>query len=157
MNRIGLVDVDKTNFPNLALMKIAAYHKKQGDEVEFANPLFGNYDRVYMSKIFTFTPDVFDYYDCEVVKGGTGYDITSKLPPEIDRIQPDYSLYGIKDTALGFLTRGCVNKCKWCIVPIKEGGATPYMSIEEIVTRADGSIIKRAVLMDNNILALPYM
>lgn len=83
MYRIGLVDVDKTHFPNLALMKIAAYHKQQGDEVEFANPLFGNYDRVYMSKIFTFTPDVYDFYDCEIVKGGTGYDITSQLPPQL--------------------------------------------------------------------------
>lgn len=156
MYRIGLVDVDKTHFPNLALMKIAAYHKQQGDEVEFANPLFGNYDRVYMSKIFTFTPDVCDFYDCEVVKGGTGYDITSQLPPPIDKMQPDYSLYGITDTAFGFLTRGCVNKCKWCIVPKKEGFARPYMTIDEIATRADGSIIKRTVLMDNNILALSY-
>lgn len=77
-------------------------------------------------------------------------------PPPIDKMQPDYSLYGITDTAFGFLTRGCVNKCKWCIVPKKEGFARPYMTIDEIATRADGSIIKRAVLMDNNILALSY-
>lgn len=156
MDRIGIVDVDGTKFPNLALMKIAAFHRSQGDTVEWANPLFGKYDRVYMSKVFTFTPDVYDYYDCEVVKGGTGYDIASKLPDEIDRLQPDYSLYGITDTAYGFLTRGCPNNCKWCVVPRKEGRPSPYMTIDEIATRPDGSIIKRAVLMDNNILATDY-
>lgn len=72
---IGLVDVDGHNFPNLAIGKIAAYHRSIGDSVEWASPLFGNYDRVYASKVFTFTPDFTDYYDCEVVKGGTGYDI----------------------------------------------------------------------------------
>ena len=156
MNRIGIVDVDGTKFPNLALMKISAWHKQQGDNVEFANPLFGNYDRVYQSKVFTFTPDTNDIFNCEVIKGGTGYDITSKLPDEIDRLQPDYSLYGITDTAFGFLTRGCVNRCKWCIVPVKEGKVRPYMTIDEIATRQDGTIIKNAVLMDNNVLSCDY-
>ena len=54
---IGLVDVDGHNFPNFALMKIAAYHKAKGDDVEWAMPMFVQYDRVYQSKIFTFTPD----------------------------------------------------------------------------------------------------
>lgn len=117
---IGLIDVDGHNFPNLALMKISAYHKAIGDNVEWANPLFGDYDKVYKAKVFTFTEDNYDTYNCEVVKGGTGYDITSKLPKEIDDMQPDYSLYGIKDISYGFLTRGCPNRCKWCIVPIKE-------------------------------------
>ena len=156
MNRIGIVDVDGTKFPNLALMKISTWHKQQGDNVEFANPLFGNYDRVYQSKVFTFTPDINDIFNCEVIKGGTGYDITSKLPDEIDRLQPDYSLYGITDTAFGFLTRGCVNRCKWCIVPVKEGQVRPYMTIDEIATRPDGTIIKNAVLMDNNVLSCDY-
>ena len=98
MNRIGIVDVDGTKFPNLALMKISAWHKQQGDDVEFANALFGCYDRVYQSKVFTFTPDTTDIFNCEVVKGGTGYDIASKLPDEIDRLQPDYSLYGITES-----------------------------------------------------------
>lgn len=68
--KIGLVDVDgKGNgFPNLALMKIAAYHKAQGDEVEWANPMFGKYDKVYKSKVFTFSEDDGDIYDCEVIK-----------------------------------------------------------------------------------------
>lgn len=81
---IGIVDVDGHNFPNFALMKISAWHKSQGDNVEIALPMFGNYDRVYQSKIFTFTPDEQTDWQCEVVKGGTGYDIHSRLPEEIE-------------------------------------------------------------------------
>lgn len=75
---IGLVDVDGHNFPNFALMKIAAFHKSKGDSVEWAMPLFGHYDRVYKSKIFTFTPDDPTDWRCEVIRGGTGYDIRSR-------------------------------------------------------------------------------
>lgn len=151
---IGLVDVDGHNFPNLALGKIASYHRSLGDIVEWANPLFGNYDRVYMSKVFTFTPDCLDVYDCEVLKGGTGYDYTTKLPDYIDRLQPDYSIYPNIDrkTAYGFLTRGCPNKCKWCIVPLKEGNVKPYMDVDEIAIDGRTNLI----LMDNNILASDY-
>lgn len=154
---IGLIDVD-SKMPNYALMKISAYHKAKGDAVCFYSPLFGEYDRVYMSKVFTFTPD---YGYCisnakEIYKGGTGYDMHVTLPDEIDRLQPDYTLYGGRidhRTCMGFLTRGCVNKCKWCIVPRKEGGMRPYMDIDEITQ--DG---KRpyAILMDNNVLASDY-
>ena len=52
--RIGLVDVDGHNFPNLALMKLSAWHKCRGDTVEFADPAVRRYDKVYMSKVFTF-------------------------------------------------------------------------------------------------------
>ena len=92
---IGIVDVDGHNFPNFALMKISAWHKSQGDNVEIALPLFGNYDRVYQSKIFTFTPDSADFDGkCEVVRGGTGYDIHSRLPETIEQSTAmDYSLY----------------------------------------------------------------
>ena len=73
MARIGLVDVDGHNFPNFALMKISAFHKSLGDEVEWADAMFGgDYDKVYMSKIFTFSPDYPFQFDCEVIKGGTG-------------------------------------------------------------------------------------
>lgn len=151
--KIGLVDVDGYNgFPNLALMKISAWHKAQGDSVEFAAPLFcGEYDRIYKSKVFTFTPDDYTPYDCEVIKGGTGYDYTTKLPDEIDRMQPDYSLYNIKNLSYGFLTRGCPNKCAWCVVPQKEGDVRPYMDIDYV---ANGN--RKIILMDNNILASDY-
>jgi hypothetical protein len=116
--------------------------------------MFGRYDRVYKSKVFNFTPDDYTPYDCEVVKGGTGYDIHSKLPEEIDCLQPDYSIYPQVDkrTAYGFLTRGCPNKCKWCVVPKKEGGIRPYMDVEEIAIEGRTNLI----LMDNNVLAIDY-
>ena len=100
-------------------MKLSAWHKSHGDSVEFANPMFGRYDRVYMSKVFTFTADCADYYPCEIVRAGTGYkDYTITLPDEIEHICPDYSLYSVNE-AFGFLTRGCPNGCPWCIVPHK--------------------------------------
>ena len=115
--RIGLVDVDGKNFPNLALMKLSAWHKSHGDSVEFADPMFGKYDRVYMSKVFTFTEECLDIYHCEVIRGGTGFhDYSNILSDEVEHICPDYSLYGV-DEAYGFLTRGCPNHCPWCIVP----------------------------------------
>lgn len=146
--RIGLVDVDGHNFPNLALMKLAAWHKRRGDTVEFANPAARPYDKVYMSKVFTFSQDCTDRYDCEVVRAGTGYrDYATTLPEEIEHICPDYSLYGVGE-AYGFLTRGCVNRCPWCIVPHKEGGIRAHADIGEFL---DGR--RSAVLLDNNVLA----
>lgn len=151
---IGLIDVDGHNFPNLALMKISAYHKARGDKVDWAKPLFGDYDRVYKSKVFRFTPDIAYQFSCETIQGGTGYDIHSNLPKEIDHTQPDYSIYPFIDnkTAYGFLTRGCPNKCKWCVVPRKEGDIKPYMDVEEIAINGRTNLI----LMDNNILACDY-
>lgn len=154
MANIGLIAVD-SNYPNLALIKISAYHKRLGDRVEWYNA-FTHYDKVYMAKVFMFTPDFTQCItnaDC-IERGGTGYDISKVLPPEIDRLQPDYSIYPKVDsrTAYGFLTRGCPNKCKWCIVPEKEGKIAPYMDIEEIaVDKRD-----RIILMDNNVLASDY-
>ena len=85
--RIGLVDVDGHNFPNIALMKLSAWHKRQGDTVEFADPAKECYDKVYMSKVFTFSRDCTDRYDCEVVRAGTGYrDYATMLPEEIEHI-----------------------------------------------------------------------
>ena len=96
--RIGLVDVDGHNFPNIALMKLSAWHKRRGDTVEFADPAVRRYDKVYMSKVFTFSRDCTDRYDCEVVRAGTGYrDYATMLPEEIEHICPDYSLYGVPE------------------------------------------------------------
>ena len=146
--RIGLVDVDGHNFPNIALMKLSAWHKRRGDTVEFADPAARRYDKVYMSKVFTFSRDCTDRYDCEVVRAGTGYrDYATILPEEIEHICPDYSLYGVKE-AYGFLTRGCVNHCPWCVVPHKEGEVRAHADIEEFL---DGR--RSAVLLDNNVLA----
>lgn len=158
--RVGLVDVDGSAkkkkwgakpYPNIALCKIARYHRECGDSVEWAIP-FCHYDIVYKSKIFNFSVEDKVCYDAdEVIIGGTGYDLRSKLPDEIDRLQPDYSIYPIiqRNTAYGFLTRGCPNKCPWCVVPRKEGAIRPYMDVDEIAV--DGR--RNIILMDNNILA----
>lgn len=129
--KIGLIDVDGHNFPNLALMKIAAYHKSLGDDVEWYDPMFsGHMDKVYMSKIFTFTDDyIYNIDSEEIVKGGTGYFYPTggtELPEEIEHIYPDYSIYydkipATRETAYGFLTRGCPRGCDFCIVGKKEG------------------------------------
>lgn len=152
--KIGLIDVDYSGFCNLALMKISAWHKSIGDEVEWYSQLC-NYDKVYMAKVFSFTPDYGYYVNApNVEKGGTGYDLKKTLPDYIDRLQPDYSIYPSIDnkTAYGFLTRGCPNHCKWCIVPKKEGDIKPYMDVEEIAINGRNNLI----LMDNNILASDY-
>lgn len=129
--KIGLIDVDGHNFPNLPLMKLSAYHKSIGDSVEWYEPMFSDHmDKVYMSKVFTFTPDYEYYIDADdIVKGGTGYsypDGGEALADEIEHIYPDYSIYYeklpiVKDTAYGFLTRGCPRGCDFCIVGKKEG------------------------------------
>lgn len=158
--KIGLVDIDghakkkkwgATIYPNLALCKIARYHRMRGDVVEWANAFF-HYDRIYISKVFNFSPDDLTAYDAdEIIRGGTGYDIHSQLPDDIDQLQPDYSIYPNipPDTAYGFLTRGCPNKCKWCVVPRKEGYIRPYMDVDQIAIEGRTKL----VLMDNNILA----
>jgi len=153
---VALLAVD-SNYPNLALMKVSAWHKSQGDTVEWYNP-FDTYDRLYMAKVFSFTPDygfVIANVRGEVVRGGTGYDIRSSLPGDMDRLQPDYSLYPAVDsrTSYGFLTRGCPNRCRWCVVPQKEGGIRPYMDVDDITLHGERPY---AVLMDNNVLACDY-
>lgn len=153
---VALLAVDST-YPNIALMKISAYHKSQGDTVDWYNP-FDTYDRLYMAKVFSFTPDygyVIPNVRGSVVRGGTGYDIHSTLPDDIDRLQPDYSLYPTIDgrTSYGFLTRGCPNRCRWCVVPQKEGCIRPYMDIDDITLHGARPY---AVLMDNNVLACDY-
>ena len=145
---IGLHDNDKTSFPNLALMKLSAYHKKKGDDVEWYIPIMSKiYDKVYSSKVFTYTPE-YSLLGNNVVKGGTGYNLFKNLPEKIEHTCPDYSLYPDFTSALGFLTRGCPNKCSWCIVPQKEGNIKPNADIEEFLDNR-----KSAVLMDNNVLA----
>lgn len=118
---IGLIDVDGHNFPNLPLMKLSAWHKAQGDTVEWWNG-FVHYDRVYASKVFTFSEDIETVIQAdEVIYGGTGYGLDNKLPDEIEHTYPDYSIYPRFKEAYGFLTRGCPRNCGFCIVSEKEG------------------------------------
>ena len=148
--KIGLIDVDSHNFPNLALMKISAYHKAKGDQVEWAIPML-KYDIVYQSKVFDFTPDENTCIQCEqLIKGGTGYDLVNKLPQEIETIYPDYALYGEKK-AYGFLTRGCPRNCPFCIVGKKEG----LKSVQVADLRQFWNGQQEVVLLDPNMLACP--
>lgn len=143
---IGLHDPDDTNYPNLALMKISAWHKLKNDNVSFFNALV-EYDKIYSSKVFTWTTDF--YLPETSTKGGIGYRLFDNLPNEIEHICPDYSLYGV-DYSMGFLTRGCPNKCSWCIVPGKEGDIRSHADIEEFTRHS------KVILMDNNILACDH-
>ena len=148
--RIGLIAVDgRSGFPNLALMRLSTWHKRQGDAVDWWNG-FERYDRVYMSKVFTFTPDFDTAINAEeIITGGTGYKDFGNLPPEIEACPPDYTLYPQWKSAVGFLTRGCVRHCEFCIVPRKEGTIHPAATWEEI-KRPDS---REMTLLDNNILA----
>lgn len=151
--RIGLIDVDgHSGFPNLALMRLSGYHKAQGDTVDWWNG-FEHYDRVYMSKVFTFSPDVDTVIDAdEVIRGGTGYKDYGSLPQEVEATYPDYSIYPDFKSAIGFLTRGCIRNCPWCIVPRKEGRIRPAATWRE-VKRPDS---REIVFMDNNVLACDH-
>lgn len=164
MAKIGLLDVDGHNFPNIPLMKISAWHKAQGDSVEWYDPMFSEHmDKVYVSKVFSWSPD-FEYFinADEVSYGGSGYCIDlvdgkevynkSKdvdLPPEIEHIYPDYSIYDITDTAYGFLSRGCPRACSFCHVAAKEGRRA--YKVADLSEFWKGQ--KNIVLCDPNILA----
>lgn len=153
--KIGLIDVDGHNFPNLALMKLSAWHKAQGDTVEWWWG-FGDYDRVYMSKVFdaTYSADMSEPWNArEIIKGGTGYGLDNHLPDDVEHICPDYSLYSelTKETAYGFLTRGCPRACDFCIVAGKEGRVSVKMA--NLSEWWSGQ--KYIKLLDPNLLACP--
>lgn len=153
---VGLIDVDGHNFPNLALMKISAWHKAQGDRVEWWWGLGGEYDLVYMSKVFdsTYTPDIPEPLNAKrIIKGGTGYGLDNRLPDEIEHIYPDYSIYPelTKETAYGFLTRGCPRARDFCIVARKEGRRS--VKVADLSEWWSGQ--KRIELLDPNLLACP--
>ena len=162
--RIGLIDVDGHNYPNIPLMKISAWHKANGDSVEWYDPLFsGHMDVVYMSKVFSFTPDYQYHIDADaVIRGGSGYCISlvngievfdkskdKELPKDVAHIYPDYSLYGITDTAYGFLSRGCPRGCSFCHVEAKEGRRSIKVANLDEFWKGQ----KNIVLCDPNILA----
>lgn len=163
MSKIGLW-TDSHNFPSLPLMKLSAYHKAMGDEVEMYMPI-NQYDLVYASKVFSFTDDI-DTNSViqadEVRRGGTGYCINvkngrevfdnsknSSLPREIEHIYPDYALYPQYKYAVGFLTRGCPRNCGFCVVGEKEGLCSKQAADLNEFWRGQ----KEIKLLDPNILA----
>lgn len=151
--KIGLIDVDGHNFPNLPLMKLSAWHKANGDDVEWWNGL-KHYERVYQSKVFTdeYSQDNdFVVMADEVIKGGTGYCLHNALPDDVEHFCPDYGLYGITDTAYGFITRGCPRGCPFCIVSEKDGRKSRQVAdLSEFYRGGQQRTIK---LLDPNITA----
>lgn len=135
---------------NIALMKIARYHRGLGDDVAFHDPLFDqDADLLYCSKLFQFTPDYEYSGKARVMTGGTGYDISSTLPEEIDRLDPDYSIYSDCDYSMQFFSRGCIRKCPFCVVREKEGYIHPVTPMN-LNPRG-----KRIHVLDNNFFANP--
>lgn len=153
-----LVDLDllqqnrrrKFAFPNLALLKLSAYHKGRGDEVYLNFPL-DQPDITYASCVFTWNAKRRAAVPDGAIVGGSGLDLKAELPPEVEHIMPDYSLYPRVDFSMGFTSRGCIRKCKWCIVPEKERGIKPVARIYEFLDRQ----YRKITLLDNNLLAAP--
>ena len=170
--RIGLISVDSHNFPNLPLMKLSAWHKQQGDSVEWYIPTQHGFplppmDKIYISKVFSFTPDYQYFVNAkEIIKGGTGYCIELvgekevyhkendiQLPYEIEHIYPDYNLYPelTKDIAYGFMSRGCPRGCDFCHVGAKEGQKAYKVADLSEFWRGQ----KKIMLCDPNLIACP--
>lgn len=148
--KIGLIDIDGHNFPNLALMKISSYHKRKGDTVEWVN-YFERYDVVYKSKVFTFSQDDYTCIHADkIILGGTGYNTQSHLPSEMESADPDYSIYPQHKFSVMFFSRGCIRRCPFCIVPDKEGRIQP---VEITALNPAGKYIE---VLDNNFFANPH-
>ncbi len=162
--KVGLVDVD-SSIPNLVLMKLSAYFKRTGCHVDLIKigytgydhhkrvpiQLDGSkYDKLFISTIFTLNKGLVQVKNCDSVYiGGTGHDIKSSLPNNIEHLTPDYSLYPNNEYSLGFLTRGCINKCKYCFIPEKEGLLRKHSKLTEFYNPN----LPKIMLLDNNFLA----
>ena len=144
---VSLIDLDG-KMPNIALMKLASYYKKQGADIVFNCPMV-DCDKTFVSKIFKTSTIPTLLKTAEI--GGTGFDLHKRLPEEVENEDLDYSLYPDCDYSVGFLTRGCPNKCKFCVVPEKEGG----IALDRHWTRWSNPNGNRYVFFDNNLLAHP--
>lgn len=146
--KILLIDADGKG-PNLALMKLSAYHKARGDKVSL-NFALGDYDKIYASCVFPKNKkNLAKYPHRNIEMGGSGIDLKKKLPNAIEFMAPDYSLYNI-DYGLGFITRGCIRKCPFCIVPEKEG----KLKFAQDPREFKNPLSNKMIFLDGNFLAL---
>lgn len=164
--RICLIDVD-SSIPNLALMKLSTYFKKKKWEVDLVQLNYSGYDhqkrkrqsidclkydKVFVSVLFTLNKDVVEIKNCkQVYFGGTGHNYMKKLPEKVEHLFPDYSLYKDNEYSIGYITRGCIRRCKFCFVHKKEGGLHIYASLKDFYNPN----LPKIMLLDNNFLALP--
>lgn len=150
MGTVAIYDVD-SRIPNLALMKVSGYFKSLGYEVEHYSPLLRDeYSHIFASKVFSFSDgSLLDESVMEI--GGTGWDVKKELPPEIEKMRPDYSVYGYPHN-IGFTMRGCRLRCSFCVVPEKEGRPSTENTIDEIWQQRDSDFV---VLLDNDFFGNP--
>ena len=148
--KVCLLDYDIGNrrraFPNLALMKLSAYHKAKGDEVGLNFPI-GQADATYASCVFSWHKP--QMIDPRIITGGSGISLDTWLTDEIEHIMPDYSLYPDVDFSMGFTSRGCIRNCSFCLVRQKEGYIKVWASVREFLNPS----FKRLLLLDNNLFA----
>ena len=154
---ILLIDVDG-RLPNLALMKLSRYYKEKGRDVVLAkrNIRMNRADRIFASCIFNFESSMRliealkKYYGNDIQIGGSGVNLTNRLPEKIEAMPADYDLYPeLKDRAIGFVTRGCPHKCPFCLVPKKEGKPR---KVSDLASLLEGKR-KKLILLDDNLLA----
>lgn len=162
MLRVRLTQIDG-KLPNVALMRLAHYHRERGDDVTFSRSVRRSifedpYDRVYGSAIFEFSAErvaLFRREFPEAILGGTGsgsYRTLEDLLPDIGREQ-SYADYPECDYSIGFLHRGCRLRCRFCVVPQKEGKPTEYMTVGDLYR---GEPLPRKLhLLDNDFFGLP--
>lgn len=167
--RVCLIDVD-SSIPNLALMKISSFFKKNKwkvDLIQLNNSAYDHhkreefifnanqYDKIFISIIFLINRDLVKIKDCKrVYRGGTGYDgfePNKGLPENIEHMFPDYSLYPNNEYSMGYLSRGCIRNCKFCFIPQKEGRLKIHSPLKEFYNPK----LPKIMLLDNNFLALP--
>ena len=147
MSEVAIAQVDG-KWPNLALAKIAATMKREGNAVEWFNAL-DRYDSVFASKVFSDTPDNL-YLPPDAIRGGSGYSRTDRLMDFVEATKPDWSLWPWWPHDLGYSTRGCIRKCPFCIVPEKEGKLRVVAEFGDLTTSRPTMI-----LHDNNVTAAP--
>jgi hypothetical protein len=146
--KVLLLDID-SKLPNLALMKISAWHKAMGDQVFLNFPLCGS-DKTYASCLYDKNKWK---VPLDAFGGGPGFDYSISLPNEMEKTKPDYGLYPHFDFGLGYTYRHCPRKCPWCIVwRMPTNNDMTHHSIWEF----HSSEFKKIMLLDNNLFASPY-